>query len=145
MKAPRPSSWLRDEGGVAALEFVLMLPFLMLVLFGIIDVSMILCDKAVITNASREAARAGVVLHSPPWSSAQIQNVALSYTQNNLVTGGTPTAASVPLPTPCPVSGPGTLTVTVTYTYQGFVLGSIFSAITGPVTIQAATQMNCEE
>src|SRR5260370_41831929 len=99
MKAPRPSSWLRDEGGVAALEFVLMLPFLMLVLFGIIDVSMILCDKAVITNASREAARAGVVLGSQPLSSAQIQKVALIYTQNNLVTGGTPTAASVPLPT----------------------------------------------
>src|ERR1700756_3853965 len=93
MKAPCPSLQ-RDEGGIAALEFVLMLPFLMMVLFGIIDVSMILCDKAVITNASREAARAGVVLRATPWTSTQIQAVALNYTQNNLVTGGTATAAT---------------------------------------------------
>ena len=49
-----------DTRGVAALEFVLVFPFLMTVLFGIVDTSLLLCDKAVITNASREAARAGV-------------------------------------------------------------------------------------
>lgn len=141
MKAAGPSS-PRREGGVAALEFVLMLPFLLIVLFGIIDVSMILCDKAVITNASREAARAGIVLRVPRWSNVQIQNVALSYTRNNLVSGGTPASASaVAQGTQVPGSA---LTVTVTYAYQGFVLGSIFSAITGPVTISAVTVMNYE-
>ena len=142
MKAPRPSLQ-HDEGGIAALEFVLMLPFLMMVLFGIIDVSMILSDKAVITNASREAARAGVVLRTTPWSSAQIQAVALNYTQNNLVTGGTPTAASAVASYANQMSG-SPLTVTVTYTYQGLVLGSISSVIAGPVTIKAVTVMNYE-
>ena len=142
MKAPRPSLQ-HDEGGIAALEFVLMLPFLMMVLFGIIDVSMILSDKAVITNASREAARAGVVLRTTPWSSAQIQAVALNYTKNNLVTGGTPTAASAVASYANQMSG-SPLTVTVTYTYQGLVLGSISSVIAGPVTIKAVTVMNYE-
>ena len=142
MKAPRPSLQ-HDEGGIAALEFVLMLPFLMMVLFGIIDVSMILSDKAVITNASREAARAGVVLRTTPWSSAQVQAVALNYTTNNLVTGGTPTAASAVASYANQMSG-SPLTVTVTYTYQGLVLGSISSVITGPVTIKAVTVMNYE-
>jgi Flp pilus assembly protein TadG len=142
MKAHRPSLQ-HDEGGIAALEFVLMFPFLMMVLLGIIDVSMILCDKAVITNASREAARAGVMLRTTPWSSPQIQAVALNYTQNNLVTGGTPTAASVLASYASQTSG-SPLTVTVTYTYQGLVLGSIFSAIVGPVTIKAVTVMNYE-
>ncbi len=142
MKAPRPSLQ-RDEGGIAALEFVLMFPFLMMVLFGIIDVSMILSDKAVITNASREAARAGVVLRTTPWSSAQIQAVALNYTQNNLVTGGTPTAASAVASYASQTSG-SPLTVTVTYTYQGLMLGSISSVIAGPVTIKAVTVMNYE-
>ncbi|TDN67269.1 TadE/TadG family type IV pilus assembly protein [Paraburkholderia sp. BL10I2N1] len=141
MKALGPPS-LRDERGVAALEFALMLPFLLMVLFGIIDVSMILTDKAVITNASREAARAGVVLRVTPLTSTQIQNVALNYTQNNLVTGGTATSATA-VASGTPVSG-SPLTVTVTYTYKGFVLGSIFSAITGPVTISAVTKMNYE-
>lgn len=141
MKAAGPSS-PRREGGVAALEFVLMLPFLLMVLFGIIDVSMILCDKAVITNASREAARAGIVLRVPRWNNVQVQNFALSYTQNNLVSGGTPASASaVASGTQVPGSA---LTVTVKYAYQGFVLGSIFSAITGPVTISAVTVMNYE-
>jgi Flp pilus assembly protein TadG len=143
MKAARPSSLPRDEGGVAALEFALILPLLLMVLFGIIDVSMILCDKAVITNASREAARAGVVLHATPLGSAQVQAVALNYTQNNLVTGGTPTAASAVASYVSQTSG-SPLTVTVTYTYQGFVLGSIFSALTGPITITAVTVMNYE-
>jgi Flp pilus assembly protein TadG len=120
-----------------------MLPFLLLVLFGIIDVSMILCDKAVITNASREAARAGVVLRVPPWNSTQIQNVALSYARNNLVSGGAPAAASAVAQVGTQASG-SPLTVTVSYTYQGLVLGSIFSAITGPVTISAVTVMNYE-
>ena len=142
MKSARPSLQ-HDEGGIAALEFVLMLPFLMMVLFGIIDVSMILSDKAVITNASREAARAGVVLRTTPWSSAQIQAVALNYTKNNLVTGGTPTAASAVASYANQMSG-SPLTVTVTYTYQGLVLGSISSVIAGPVTIKAVTVMNYE-
>jgi Flp pilus assembly protein TadG len=142
MNAAGPSA-LRRERGIAALEFVLMLPFLLLVLLGIIDVSMILCDKAVITNASREAARAGVVLRVPPWNSAQIQNVALSYTRNNLVSGGTPAAATAVAQVGTQASG-SPLTVTVSYTYQGLVLGSIFSAITGPVTISAVTVMNYE-
>lgn len=142
MKAASPSS-PRREGGVAALEFVLMLPFLLVVLFGIIDVSMILCDKAVITNASREAARAGVVLRVPRWNNVQIQNVALSYTRNNLVSGGTPASASAVAQVGTQQSGTA-LTVTVTYAYQGFVLGSIFSALTGPVTISAVTVMNYE-
>ncbi|MDB5988910.1 MAG: tadE-like family protein [Herbaspirillum sp.] len=142
MKTPRPSLQ-RDESGVVALEFVLMLPFLLMVLFGIIDVSMVLTDKAVITNASREAARAGVMLRATPWNSAQVQAVALNYTQNNLVTGGAPAAASAVASYVNQTSG-SPLKVTVTYTYQGLVLGSIFSAIVGPVTIKAVTVMNYE-
>ncbi|RXZ36344.1 pilus assembly protein [Oxalobacteraceae bacterium CAVE-383] len=142
MKRPRPLLQ-HDEGGVAALEFVLILPFLLMVLFGIIDVSMILTDKAIITNASREAARAGVMLRATPWTSAQVQAVALNYTKNNLVTGGTPTTAGAIASYVNQTSG-SPLTVTVTYTYKGLVLGSIFSAIAGPVTIKAVTVMNYE-
>jgi Flp pilus assembly protein TadG len=142
MKAPR-LSLQRDEGGVAALEFVLMLPFMLMLLFGIIDVSMILTDKAIITNASREAARAGVMLRATPWTSAQVQAVALNYTLNNLVTGGTPTAATAVASYVNQTSG-SPLKVTVTYTYRGLVLGSIFSAITGPITITAVSVMNYE-
>jgi Flp pilus assembly protein TadG len=136
----------RASRGAIALEFVLVFPFLLIVLFGIIDVSLLLCDKALITNASREAARAGVVVRVPQLTRAQISNVALNYLQNSLVTGGTATTPTVTV-NQSPGTSPGsppTLTVTVSYQYQGLVLGSAFSSLTGPVTVTAVTVMNYE-
>ncbi|EEA03611.1 TadE family protein [Burkholderia sp. H160] len=132
------------ERGVVALEFVLVFPFLMMVLFGIIDVSLLLCDKAVITNASREAARAGVIVRIPQLTATQITNVALNYTQKNLVTGGTATTPTVTVDQSSGTSTGSPLTVKVTYTYEGLVLGSALSALTGPVTLTATTVMNYE-
>jgi Flp pilus assembly protein TadG len=138
---------IRSERGIAALEFVLVLPFLLMVLFGIIDTSLLLCDKAVMTNAAGEAARAGVVLRAQPFTQVQIQNVALSYMQNTLVTGGTATTPTVGVkPTGgCGSAGSGNpLQVTVSYTYKGLVLGSAMSSLTGPVTVTAIAVKNCE-
>jgi Flp pilus assembly protein TadG len=133
-----------DARGVAALEFVLVFPFLMTVLFGIVDTSLLLCDKAVITNASREAARAGVVVRVPQMAASDVANVALAYTQNNLVTGGTATTPTVSVTQPSGTAPGSPLSVTVTYTYEGLVLGSAMSALTGPVTVSATTVMNYE-
>jgi len=131
----------RHTRGVVSLEFALMLPFLLMVLIGIIDVSLLLCDKAVITNASREAARAGVVLRVPMLTTTQIANVALNYTQNSLVSGGTATPPSVTVTQANGTTAGTALTVTVTYTYSGMVLGTTLSALTGPVTISASSVM----
>lgn len=140
----RPARFASDERGVAALEFVLVFPFLMTVLFGIVDTSLLLCDKAVITNASREAARAGVVVRVPQMAASDIANVALAYAQNNLVTGGSATTPTVNVDQSSGTSPGSPLAVTVTYTYEGLVLGSAFSALTGPVTVSATTVMNYE-
>ncbi|RQS74434.1 pilus assembly protein [Burkholderia sp. Bp8963] len=134
----------RDTRGVVSLEFVLMLPFLLMVLLGIIDSSLILCDKAVITNASREAARAGVVVRVPMMTTTDVRNVALNYTQNGLITGGTATTPTVAVTQANGTTSGSALTVSVTYTYTGLMLGSAFSALTGPVTISATTVMNYE-
>lgn len=142
-----PARLAANERGVVALEFVLVLPFLLIVLFGIVDTSLLLCDKAVITNAAGEAARAGVVLRTSPLTQGQIQTVALSYTQNNLVTGGTATTPTVSVNPPggCAAAGSGNpLQVTVNYTYNGLVVGSALSSLTGPVTVTAIAVKNCE-
>lgn len=52
---------IRSEQGASAVEFALVLPLLLALTFGIIEFGFLLFDKAVITNASREGARAGVV------------------------------------------------------------------------------------
>jgi Flp pilus assembly protein TadG len=136
------------ERGIVALEFVLVLPFLLMVLFGIIDTSLLLCDKAVITNAAGEAARAGIVVRAQPLTESQIQSVALSYAQNTLVTGGTATTPTVAVSPPeaCTLVGSSgkAINVTVSYTYKGLVLGSALSSLTGPVTVTAVAVKNCE-
>ena len=51
----------KNQRGAAVVEFALVVPLLLLVLFGIIEFSVLLYDKAMLTNASREGARAGIV------------------------------------------------------------------------------------
>ncbi len=131
------------QHGTAAVEFALVLPILLLIVFGIIEFGVALYDKAVITNASREGARAGVVLKSPKATSTDIQNVVLNYTSSHLLTFGTQKAATVT------TTGQGgtfgtPLTVTVSYPYAGLALGQLAAALSGQITLSATTVMNNE-
>jgi Flp pilus assembly protein TadG len=55
-----------SQKGAAVVEFALILPLLVLLLFGIIEFSAIMYDKQMITNASREGARRGIVYQADP-------------------------------------------------------------------------------
>ncbi len=48
----------RDAGGSVIIELALVLPFLLLVIAGIVDLGLLYWEMHVITNASREGARA---------------------------------------------------------------------------------------
>ncbi|PTB17804.1 pilus assembly protein TadE [Trinickia symbiotica] len=137
----------RNQTGAALVEFAIVLPLLLLVMFGIIEFSLALYDKVVITNASREAARAGIVLASPKATTAQIQQVATNYCSNYLISLGS-SARTCPAANVSVSGAQGTfgnpLTVTVTYTFTGLVLGSLISPITGPLAMSATTTMNNE-
>ncbi|MCK4621470.1 MAG: pilus assembly protein [Desulfuromonadales bacterium] len=78
----------KREKGAAAVEFAILLPLLLLLIAGIIEYGLVMFNKQVITNASREAARAGIVIAADGsrMSDANIVNVALNYCQNLLVT-----------------------------------------------------------
>jgi hypothetical protein len=51
------------QKGAAAVEFAVVLPLLVLLLFGSIEFGLLLYNQEVITNASREGARAGIARH----------------------------------------------------------------------------------
>ena len=86
---------------MAAVELALVLPLFLVMVFGMVEFSLMLYDKAVITNASREAARAGIVASSPKLTMGQIQTVATNYCSTSLISLG---AAAVPTVT---VTGAG--------------------------------------
>jgi Flp pilus assembly protein TadG len=135
---------LRSDAGSVSLEFVIMLPFLIMILVGIIDGSLMLYDKAAIANAARAGARAGTVLKVPPLTTGQIAAITTASAQGSLVTGGNASLPTVTVTQANGTSSGSPLQVTVSYTYQGLMLGSALSALTGPIVLNATAVMNYE-
>ncbi|MCP9439021.1 MAG: pilus assembly protein [Nitrospira sp.] len=57
----RPPRGVLGSDGAAAVEFALVLPLLLLLTIGMIDVGLLLHRTSLLTSASREGARAGIV------------------------------------------------------------------------------------
>jgi hypothetical protein len=69
-----------DQMGAAAVELAIVLPFLLVLVFGMIEFGVMFYDKAVLTNASREASRAGITGLAAP----DIEQIAKDYCNINL-------------------------------------------------------------
>jgi Flp pilus assembly protein TadG len=132
----------RNQKGGAAIEAALVLPLTILLIFGMIEFGLLLYNRQIITNASREGARAGIVLSTPRLTGPEIGSVVNTYCQNQLVTFGTHVPASTSATNAGTACVFGTdLTVRVTYDYDFLVLTNFGF---GPVTLEAETVMRCE-
>ena len=84
---------IKNENGATAVELALILLVMILLLNGIIELGLLLFNKQVITNASREGARAGIVARTHRFKTGDtvdVDSVTRSWTENHLVTfGGT--------------------------------------------------------
>lgn len=142
------------QSGGAAIEFALLLPILLAIIFGVVEFSIAFYNKAVLTNASREAARAGVAVTAPKMNSNAIANVAVDYINVNLplisfspyppptqvFVNDLPTGAAIPSPN----SPGGPLSVTVSYSFRGLALGWLMESLGKPITLTATTVMSHE-
>ena len=70
---------LRREAGGAAAEFAIILPLLAMILFGMVEFGLLLYNKQILTNASREGARAGIVVEVPKKTEADIAGIIKNY------------------------------------------------------------------
>lgn len=133
-----------ESRGAAAIEFALILPVLILLLFGTVEFGLLLYNQQIITNASREGARAGIVAGSSRPTDGDIRGLVRTYCEHNLVSFG---SASEPLIDIVPAgdrSGSAfgdDLEVTVRYMY-GFLVLSAFGLT--PVDLTAKTVMKME-
>lgn len=135
----------KNQDGASAVEFALVLPILILVVFAIIEFSVALYDKAMITNASREGARAGIVFRLPPVTDEEIGNVVNTYLGGNLITFGGPAPANTTVTRNGSNPGPGDeLKVTVDYTYTFLIIPNIITQLSGGITMVAETVMRME-
>ena len=156
-KAARKHSVMHDENGGSLIEFALIAPLLFVILFGIIEFGVLLFDKAMLTNASREGARAGIVYDfdstagtNHPGNSTIITTVQ-QYCQDYLISFGTGSAINVAISRSGSASldsAGDQLTVNVTYPFRFLVFSNILALIGGDLaddlTLEAETVMRME-
>jgi len=150
---------MKSQKGVAAVEFAIVLPLLVLLLFGIIEFSILFYDKAVITNASREGARAGIVFFHDPdaeeqdrksYAETEAEDAARRYCGNETKSRLITFAAGVPTVTVnANLEGDGDsgddLTVTVGYHYDYLVIPNFASGLDeGGINLEARAVMRLE-
>ncbi|MDT8380433.1 MAG: pilus assembly protein [Desulfotignum sp.] len=84
-----------NEKGATAVEFAIVLPLLLLVVFGVIEWGLYMYNRQVITNAAREGARYGVLMRKAPREVTNtdedlaIKARVLEFAETYLVTFGT--------------------------------------------------------
>jgi Flp pilus assembly protein TadG len=115
---------------------------LLLVVFGIVDFGLAIYDKGVVTNAAREAARAGVVFAPTRVTAGEIQTVARTYCATYLVTFGAPAAPTVTVTGAGGASG-DILQVDVTYSYTFGIIPS-FLPLGGGLNLTSRSIMRME-
>ena len=86
---------IKNKDGATAVEFALILPLLILLLFGIIEFGLVLYNKQIITNACREGARAGIIARATRLSNIEIRNEVIKYGKAYLVTFGSDTLENI--------------------------------------------------
>ncbi|MEW6333637.1 MAG: TadE/TadG family type IV pilus assembly protein [Thermodesulfobacteriota bacterium] len=140
----------KGEKGAAMVELAIILPLLLVVLFGVMEMGFILYDKVLITNASREGARAGIVYRAnvttgcyQPYTAAEIQGVVNAYLNqgNNLIP---PAQPAITIPEGICTGTAFPLRVRVAYAYSFFLLPNLVTSITGPLTLSGESVMRCE-
>lgn len=138
----------RSEAGVSLLEFTVVLPLLLLLLFGIIEMSLVLYNQAMITNAAREGARFGILFNVvgetyTPHALTEIEAVVDNYLQDHLISFDDSAEWTVTTPTVGNATG-DTLTVRVQYPYTFLVLPNLAGAFGSDLTLAAEAAMRME-
>ncbi len=128
------------QKGIAAVEYALVLPFLTLLLFGIIDFGTALYNREVLTNASREGARAGILLSVPRPSVDDVNTVVQAYLTS---AGMIPSEVSITVNGAGGVTG-NDLSVALTYNYPFLVLSNLLPSIPDSIPITVQTVMKLE-
>ncbi len=142
----------KRQEGASAVEFAIILPLLLILVFGIIEFSILFYDKAMITNASREGARVGIVYQYQDGGpnhpdDTEIAAAIAQYVQNHLISFGASSVVSTTI-TRAGDSPGDSLTVTVNYEYNFLVFDSLLSLVGGSlsngISLDAVTVMRME-
>lgn len=137
-----------NDDGAAVVEFAIVLPLFMVLTFGIIEFGIIMYNKAIITNASREGARFGILYANPPKSEAAVKERVADKLGTDVDNLGESMLISLGSPAEITISAePDTageyLIVKVEYPY-GFLLPKLLPGVPDTMNIVTTTVMRRE-
>ena len=133
----------KRKGGTAMIEFIITLPVLLMLLFGIIEFSILFSRLQTVTNAAREGARDAVVFR-PSCNAATIDGEVRAKVQNYASSGGvTVNAGDISVTGACTGSGNNT-TVQVVSSYAFQIIGGFAPALTPTINVTGTSVMRNE-
>jgi Flp pilus assembly protein TadG len=139
-KAGRQESlmiYLQNNRGVAAVEFAICLPILILLVCGSIEFGLLFYNQQVITNASREGARAGIVAET---GNADIIQIVENYCNGRMINLNGANELQADAVTVSAPDGDDGLTVSVIYDYN-FLFGGILGFTEKTLSAQTIMRM----
>ena len=116
----------RPDRGQATVEFAVVIPLVMMLTFGVIEVALVVRDQAAIELAAREGARAASVAANPAGAGGRAARAA---------TGLTPLDVTTTVNT-------HTVTVAVTYRHRSSL--PVIGRAVGPISLSASVTMRLE-
>lgn len=141
------------QRGAETVEFAISASLMFLILFGIIEFSVALYDKATLTNASREGARNGILFRPEPrdlgGEDASIEAAIRDYAEEYLISLGGAAEMSIAIQRVDLGGGAGfdagdEIVVTIDYPYQWLVLPGFVASLGGALTLSSTTVMRAE-
>ena len=133
---------LKNQNGAAAVEFALIIPLLVLLVAGILDVSLLVYNQQVITNASREGARAGITRAEDE----AVTQIVDTYCQDRLITFGSAESPETSFPDDSNVGKvfQADFSVMVTYDYHFLIPAVLNLGITKTLTAETLMRMEMD-
>lgn len=105
----------RRRSGTAAVEFAVILPFIMVLFLGIIEFGRVLMVQQILTNAAREGCRYAVL---PGGTISASRDVVTTYLSNANITLSSPSTQVTVSPDPSTASKGTSITVNVTLPFS---------------------------
>ena len=129
--------YLQNNRGVAAVELAICLPILILLVCGSIEFGLLFYNQQVITNASREGVRAGIVAEA---ETTDIIQIVKNYCNGKLINLNGANELQTDAVTVSGPDGDDDLTVSVIYDYN-FLFGGILGFTEKTLSAQTIMRM----
>ena len=130
-----------QQRGASAIELALLLPVLLLMLDGVLELGLVMHNQSVLTSATSMAARAGMAQGKPKLTNAEITAIAVNASQDALISLHPTRAPTVTVEQALDPTYLTPLQVSASYTFKGLLIGGLLGVFQVNPTLSVTTVM----